>query len=204
MDYLLSNFDQSRHGADDRNDRHSLSGACRRNRTGCSAIAGIYYMVIFMMAFGFSIGAQIMMARRNGERQYNEIGPIFYQGIYFLLVLAVIVFAMSLHFSPHLLRISSLHPTFMKQPSATSLAHLRFLLLIYHGDVPGILRGHHSNQNADIEFHCHGTVECGIQLHPDFRKIRLPQTGNCRSSHRFVIGRIGLCTILHHLYLEAD
>ena len=71
---------------------------------GASAIAGIYYMVIFMMAFGFSIGAQIMMARRNGERQYNEIGPIFYQGIYFLLVLAVIVFAMSLHFSPHLLK----------------------------------------------------------------------------------------------------
>lgn len=44
---------------------------------GASAIAGIYYMVIFMMAFGFSIGAQIMIARRNGERQYNEIGPIF-------------------------------------------------------------------------------------------------------------------------------
>ena len=73
-------------------------------QSGLDAASFIYYMVIFMMAFGFSIGAQIMMARRNGERQYNEIGPIFYQGIYFLLVLAVIVFAMSLHFSPHLLK----------------------------------------------------------------------------------------------------
>ena len=40
-------------------------------------------MVIFMVAFGFSIGAQILIARRNGERQYKEIGDLFYQGIYF-------------------------------------------------------------------------------------------------------------------------
>lgn len=71
---------------------------------GASAIAGIYYMVIFMMAFGFSIGAQIMIARRNGERQYNEIGPIFYQGIYFLLALAVVMFALSMCFSPTILK----------------------------------------------------------------------------------------------------
>ena len=46
---------------------------------GASAIAGVFYMVIFMVAFGFSIGAQILIARRNGERQYKEIGDLFYQ-----------------------------------------------------------------------------------------------------------------------------
>ena len=50
---------------------------------GASAIAGVFYMVIFMVAFGFSIGAQILIARRNGEQQYKEIGNLFYQGIYF-------------------------------------------------------------------------------------------------------------------------
>ena len=29
---------------------------------GASAIAGVYYLAIFMMAFGFSIGAQILHA----------------------------------------------------------------------------------------------------------------------------------------------
>ena len=43
---------------------------------GASAIAGVYYLAIFMMAFGFSIGAQILIARRNGEGNYKEIGPI--------------------------------------------------------------------------------------------------------------------------------
>ena len=30
---------------------------------GASAIAGVFYMVIFMAAFGFSIGAQILISR---------------------------------------------------------------------------------------------------------------------------------------------
>ena len=47
-----------------------------------------------MMAFGFSIGAQILIARRNGEQQYQAIGPIFYQGVYFLLSLAVVAFTL--------------------------------------------------------------------------------------------------------------
>ena len=78
---------------------------------GASAIAGVYYLAIFMMAFGFSIGAQILIARRNGEQQYRTIGPIFYQGVYFLLALAIVAFTLSLCFSPHLLKlvISSQH-----------------------------------------------------------------------------------------------
>lgn len=78
---------------------------------GASAIAGVYYLAIFMMAFGFSIGAQILIARRNGEQQYQAIGPIFYQGVYFLLSLAVVAFTLSLCFSPHILKkvISSEH-----------------------------------------------------------------------------------------------
>lgn len=59
---------------------------------GASAIAGVFYMVIFMVAFGFSIGAQILIARRNGEQQYKEIGDLFYQGIYFQVGMATVMF----------------------------------------------------------------------------------------------------------------
>lgn len=78
---------------------------------GASAIAGVYYLAIFMMAFGFSIGAQILIARRNGEKNYKEIGSIFYQGIYFLLFLAIVIFTLSKIFSPYVLKsiISSSH-----------------------------------------------------------------------------------------------
>lgn len=71
---------------------------------GASAIAGVYYMAIFMMGFGFTVGAQIIMARRNGEKNYTEIGKVFYHGLYFLLCLAVVAFTLSKLISPSLLK----------------------------------------------------------------------------------------------------
>lgn len=47
---------------------------------GASAIAGIYYMVIFMLGLGFSIGVQIIIGRRNGENNFKETGKVFYTG----------------------------------------------------------------------------------------------------------------------------
>ena len=35
--------------------------------------------------FGFSIGLQVMVARRNGEQDYKETGKTFFQGLFFLL-----------------------------------------------------------------------------------------------------------------------
>ena len=39
---------------------------------GASAIAGVYYLAIFMLGFGFSIGSQILIARRNGEGNFLQ------------------------------------------------------------------------------------------------------------------------------------
>ncbi len=67
---------------------------------GASAIAGVYYMTFYMMAFGFSLGAQIIMGRRNGEGNYTRIGEIFYKGVSFLLGLALLLFGVSYFASP--------------------------------------------------------------------------------------------------------
>lgn len=71
---------------------------------GASALAGVYYLVIFMLGFGFSLGSQVLIARRNGEGDYQKIGPIFMQGSFFLIVLAAFLFVLSYIFSPILLR----------------------------------------------------------------------------------------------------
>lgn len=60
---------------------------------GASAIGGIYYYCFFILAFGFSVGAQILMARRNGEGNHREIGPILTQGSLFTLATAVVLLA---------------------------------------------------------------------------------------------------------------
>lgn len=66
-----------------------------RTELGASALAGVFYLVVFMLGFGFSIGAQVLIARRNGEGRHSEIGPVFMQGTAFLLVLAGLLFTLS-------------------------------------------------------------------------------------------------------------
>ena len=71
---------------------------------GASALAGIYYLAIYMLGFGFSIGLQVMIARKNGEQHYQETGRIFFQGLLFLSGMAVLLCCF-IHFaSPFILR----------------------------------------------------------------------------------------------------
>lgn len=71
---------------------------------GASAIAGVFYIMIFMLGQGFSVGAQIIIARRNGEKNFHRIGAIFYQGTAFLFVMAFVIIALLLWSSPFLLK----------------------------------------------------------------------------------------------------
>ena len=71
---------------------------------GASALGGIYYVALFMLGLGFSIGAQILMARRNGQGLYAEIGNIFYHSLFFLLALGAVILGLSHFFSPLVLR----------------------------------------------------------------------------------------------------
>ena len=71
---------------------------------GASAIAIIYYMVLFMIGFGFSIGAQIIIGRRNGEGRFKDTGKVFWNGIYFLLGLSGIIILTSELLSPWMMK----------------------------------------------------------------------------------------------------
>lgn len=81
----------------------AFMGRVGKVELGASAIGGIYYMVIFMIGFGFSIGSQIIIARRNGERNYSETGNIFYHGVCFLLGLAALIVILTELLSPWLM-----------------------------------------------------------------------------------------------------
>ena len=71
---------------------------------GASAIAIVYYMVLFMIGFGFSIGAQIIIGRRNGEGNFRDTGKVFWHGLYFVLGLSGLLILLSEIFSPWLMK----------------------------------------------------------------------------------------------------
>lgn len=50
---------------------------------GASALGSTYFFTIFVIAFGFSTGAQIVMARRNGEKSTLKSGGYFIRAVHF-------------------------------------------------------------------------------------------------------------------------
>ena len=71
---------------------------------GGSAMGGLLYICLFTLAFGFSIGSQIMISRRNGEGEYRKIGPIMWQGSAFSMIMAVALLAVTYFAYPALMR----------------------------------------------------------------------------------------------------
>ena len=56
---------------------------------GAAAMGGLLYNCVYTIAFGFSVGSQILIARRNGEGNYRSVGPIMWQGTAFSFGMAV-------------------------------------------------------------------------------------------------------------------
>lgn len=71
---------------------------------GAAALGSIYFLAVYMVGFGFSVGAQIIMARRNGEGNFAGIGRIFFCCCQFMVVLAALLFLLSRFLTPLILR----------------------------------------------------------------------------------------------------
>lgn len=71
---------------------------------GASAIGGLFYVTLFMVAYGFTTGVQILIARRHGEKDYPAIGMIFDNGFYFLGISTVLITLLIVLFGDQLLK----------------------------------------------------------------------------------------------------
>ncbi len=72
---------------------------------GAAGNAGIFYFILVITGMGFTTGAQIIIGRRNGEENFNQIGRIFDHCIYFITPLALLLFFFIKYWSAPLLEI---------------------------------------------------------------------------------------------------
>lgn len=72
---------------------------------GASAIGGVFYFAVYMIGFGFSQGAQILIGRRNGEKNYSQIGPIFNNSLLFNFLISAVIFGLSVKGVPHIMKL---------------------------------------------------------------------------------------------------
>lgn len=73
-------------------------GRVNETQLAAASIGGLYYVCIFIIGFGFSIGAQILISHKNGENAFEKIGTIFLNSLYFLLIAAFIGFLLTFFF----------------------------------------------------------------------------------------------------------
>lgn len=71
---------------------------------GASALAATYYLIFYVIGSGFGVGAQILLARMNGEKNYHQINSIFLTSGIFLIGLAAFIVILSKIISPVILK----------------------------------------------------------------------------------------------------
>lgn len=96
---------------------------------GASAIASTYYLAFFMIGLGFSVGTQVIIARRNGEGNYAQTGQNFFHGLYFLVAFASVIIVISEIVTPALLR--SLCNSSVIAGAATGYVRWRLIGIIF-------------------------------------------------------------------------
>ena len=128
---------------------------------GASAMGGLFYICIFTIAFGFSTGSQIVIARRNGEGRYSDVGPVMIQGIMFLLLIAILMFGFTKAFGGNIMR--------LLVSSESIYEGTMVLLLVCQCHVPCPVHRHHTYQGLDHQCCCHGINQRHIGLCTDFR-----------------------------------
>ncbi len=81
---------------------------------GAGGNAGIFYFVLVITGMGFTTGAQIIIGRRNGEKNYSQIGKVFDHCLYFIIPLGILFFFFMKFLSPYLLEIITLSPNILE------------------------------------------------------------------------------------------
>lgn len=70
---------------------------------GAAGNAGILYFVIVITGMGLTTGSQILIGRRNGEKNYPLIGKIVDHTIYYIIPFSILLFFFVQFFSPFFL-----------------------------------------------------------------------------------------------------
>ena len=85
-----------------------------------TAIGSTFFVVLYVVGMGFGAGTQILIARRNGEKNYGKIGGIFENSLYFIWFFSAAVIIFSLVFAKKILG-------FMLASEDIMLAAIRYL-----------------------------------------------------------------------------
>ena len=170
---------------------------------GASAMGGLFYICIFTIAFGFSTGSQIVIARRNGEARYGDVGPVMIQGVLFLLVMALLLFGFTKAFGGNIMRLlvssESIYDATMEFLDWRIFGFFfSFVNVMFRALYIGITRTKVLTINAVVMALTNVVLDYALI----FRTLRASGNGHQRSSHCFRNRRSGFSALFPDLYVH--
>ncbi|MRG45619.1 MATE family efflux transporter [Chitinophaga sp. SYP-B3965] len=167
-----------------------------------NGIAGIYYLVMYMIAYGLNSGLQVLFARRAGELNYAGMGRYFSNGILLALLFSaiaiVITYALAPYFFAH-----SLHDPNIRD-AATSFTRIRiwglpFLMLM--GLCNAFYTGTGNTRLLAITSLFQEAVNIGLDYGLIFGKMGLPALGLNGAAYASIIAEfvgfvVAFCLLL--------
>lgn len=164
---------------------------------GASAIGSIYYFVLYMLGFGFTTGTQILIARRNGEKNYKSIGPLMENSWYLLMIGAVIILALSPFISP--LVFQSMDGTPAVHDAAITFTNIRVIGLPFAFIMASFRAFHVGTTNSKVLTYS-GVVMAIVNIFLDyamiFGKFGFPEMGLQGAAIASVIAEFSAATFL--------
>jgi hypothetical protein len=167
---------------------------------GASAMGGLFYICIFTIAFGFSTGSQIVIARRNGEARYTDVGPVMIQGVLFLLAMALLLFGFTKAFGGNIMRLlvssESIYDATMEFLDWRIFGFFfSFVNVMFRALYIGITRTKVLTINAVV------MALTNVVLDYALMTLRIAGDGHQRSRHRLGNSRSGFSAVLPDLYV---
>lgn len=143
-----------------------------------NGIAGIYYLVMYMIAYGLNNGMQVLIARRAGQRQYAGIGQLFSNGLILGFCCSLVAICITLLAAPYFFAHSLHNPQIYE--AAISFIRIRIwglpLLMMLSMANAFYIGSGHSKVLAVTSF-CQEIVNIVFDYGLIFGKLGLPAMG---------------------------
>ncbi|WP_212005837.1 MATE family efflux transporter [Chitinophaga sp. HK235] len=161
-----------------------------------NGIAGIYYLVMYMIAYGLNNGMQVLIARRAGQRHYEGIGQVFSNGLQTGVFFALLAILLTLAAAPWFFSKNLHNPDILA--AAISFIRIRiwglpFLMMLSMANAFYIGSGH--SRVLAITSLCQEVINIFFDYTLIFGKLGLPAMGLNGAATASIIAEVTGCSV---------
>ena len=179
-------------------------GRLGEDALGVSAMGGLFYMLLSVLSWGFSNGTQILVARRMGEKRFNEIGSLTLHNAIILSVYALLAFVFLQYCTTYILTQVIHSPTILlKSISFLKYRSWGILITVFISNLNALYIGLGRTKVITYSTLLTAFINIFLDYSLIFGHFHFPTMGTDGAAIASIIAELGgLCVLLYNLFLH--